>query len=270
MGLCARLCEGWVRTMESGQPSPLGSLLLRTRKSADLTQEALAERAGVSVNTISNLEAGRLHIPRQATLDLLAATLAAALALDPAEGADLNRALTAAGAATRAHRPATGPEPHATRMDVSTPPCCRRAPSPSSSVPSRPAPPRIPASPHSCSGSCRPTAGDWWTRRRRKTVPCASSCMRAMRWLRRVPCSRRCGRARIRRSLPRIRRRAWRCTRGGPIRVPATTPGQPVDGPCAWPCLVTRARSCSPSRSGSWSRVPYRRGCACTGRAGIA
>ena len=91
-------------------PTPLGSLLLRTRKSAGLTQEALAERAGVSVNTISNLEAGRLHIPRQATLDLLATTLSAALSLAPAEQAELRRALIAAGDATRAHRSVAGTE----------------------------------------------------------------------------------------------------------------------------------------------------------------
>lgn len=49
--------------MESGL-SPLGSLLLHHRRLAALTQEALLELAGVSVNTISNLEAGSGHAPR--------------------------------------------------------------------------------------------------------------------------------------------------------------------------------------------------------------
>ena len=46
-------------------------LLKRHRVAAGLSQEALAERAGVSVDTISYLERGVRHAPQKATLDLL-------------------------------------------------------------------------------------------------------------------------------------------------------------------------------------------------------
>jgi len=94
--------------VETAQASPLGALLVRTRKRAELTQEELAERATVSVNTISNLEAGRGHLPRQATLDLLVDALATALALTPAEHADLRTAFREAFRASREPRPASG------------------------------------------------------------------------------------------------------------------------------------------------------------------
>ena len=90
--------------MTAEQPSPLGALLLRTRKRADLTQEALAERAGVSANTVSNLEAGRGHLPRQATLELLVEALAGTLGLDPAERSALGAAFREAAGASRAVR----------------------------------------------------------------------------------------------------------------------------------------------------------------------
>ena len=90
--------------METEQPSPLGSLLLSARKRANLTQEMLAERAAVSVNTISNLEAGRAHLPRQATLNLLVSALASELALTPTEQASVRAAFREATLATRVQR----------------------------------------------------------------------------------------------------------------------------------------------------------------------
>ena len=53
----------------------LGAWLRRARKAALLTQEDLAERAGVSVYTISNLERGVPHAPRPETIRLLADSL---------------------------------------------------------------------------------------------------------------------------------------------------------------------------------------------------
>lgn len=88
--------------METEQPSPVGSLLLRSRKNAELTQEALAELAGVSSNTVSNLEAGRGHVPRKATLDLLITALSSPLA--PADRADLREAFREATAGGRRAR----------------------------------------------------------------------------------------------------------------------------------------------------------------------
>jgi transcriptional regulator with XRE-family HTH domain len=88
-----------VRTEE---PPSLGLLLLRNRKYAGLTQEALAERSGVSVNTISNLEGGRGNVPRQGTLDLLIAALIAARRHAPSQAADLRIAFKIAADAARA------------------------------------------------------------------------------------------------------------------------------------------------------------------------
>lgn len=56
-------------------------LLRRHRRSARLTQEELAARAGISVYSISNMERGIPHIPRADTLRLLAT----ALQLSPTE-----------------------------------------------------------------------------------------------------------------------------------------------------------------------------------------
>jgi transcriptional regulator with XRE-family HTH domain/tetratricopeptide (TPR) repeat protein len=53
-----------------------GELLRRYRRAAGLTQEALAERAGLSALTISALERGVKHTPRNATVSLLAEALA--------------------------------------------------------------------------------------------------------------------------------------------------------------------------------------------------
>ncbi len=58
-----------------------GSLLRRYRLRAELTQEALAERANLGVETISTLERGTRRAPRQETIALLAE----ALGLSPAE-----------------------------------------------------------------------------------------------------------------------------------------------------------------------------------------
>jgi transcriptional regulator with XRE-family HTH domain len=44
--------------MATGQASPFGTLLRRQRRAAGLSQEALAERAGLSVNTVGAVEAG--------------------------------------------------------------------------------------------------------------------------------------------------------------------------------------------------------------------
>src|SRR6185437_7263680 len=92
------------RSVETEQMSSLGALLARTRKRAELTQEGLAERAGVSTNTISNLEAGR-GLPRRTTLDLLVSALATALALGATERAELRQAFRAALNAYRSLQP---------------------------------------------------------------------------------------------------------------------------------------------------------------------
>src|SRR5262249_60536592 len=55
-----------------------GELLKRYRIQADLTQEALAERARVSARAISDLERGVKHAPRQDTLARLLQVLSLA------------------------------------------------------------------------------------------------------------------------------------------------------------------------------------------------
>jgi predicted ATPase/transcriptional regulator with XRE-family HTH domain len=77
-----------------------GARLRRTREAAGLAQEELAERAGLSPNTIGALERGEHRLPYPATVR----ALAAALGLDDAE-----RAALAAAVPTRGH-PAPAPE----------------------------------------------------------------------------------------------------------------------------------------------------------------
>ena len=61
--------------MERRNPSPVGELLRRHRVSAALSQEALAERAGLSVRAIGDLERGVHQVPRLETVRLLADAL---------------------------------------------------------------------------------------------------------------------------------------------------------------------------------------------------
>lgn len=86
----------------SPSPAPssrFGALLKHYRRTAGLTQEALAARAGVSVRGIQNLERGVNWAPRSDTIALLAE----ALGLSPEEHAAL------ADAARRPVRALTGP-----------------------------------------------------------------------------------------------------------------------------------------------------------------
>src|SRR5215212_11547166 len=62
-----------------------GDLIRRHRTAAGLTQEALAERAGLSTRGISDLERGARGLPRKDTLQLLLQ----ALDLSPADHAAL-------------------------------------------------------------------------------------------------------------------------------------------------------------------------------------
>jgi transcriptional regulator with XRE-family HTH domain len=59
----------------SGDES-FGDLVRDRRIAAGLTQEELAERAGVSVRAISDIERGRTRRPRRGSTDLLARTTA--------------------------------------------------------------------------------------------------------------------------------------------------------------------------------------------------
>jgi predicted ATPase/DNA-binding XRE family transcriptional regulator len=61
--------------MDTRQPGAFGSLLRRTRRAVGLTQAEMAERAGVSVRTISDLERGVSHTPHKDTIAFLAETL---------------------------------------------------------------------------------------------------------------------------------------------------------------------------------------------------
>ncbi len=71
--------------MASAGESAFGALLRRHRRAAGLTQEALAERAGLSARAVSDLERGVHRRPYPVTVRLLAD----ALALPEAERAAL-------------------------------------------------------------------------------------------------------------------------------------------------------------------------------------
>jgi predicted ATPase/transcriptional regulator with XRE-family HTH domain len=91
-------------TDPSSNPPPFGELLRRLRVAAGLTQEALAERAGLSARGLSDLERGVRAAPRKDTLDLLVA----ALALGPTERMALV-AVARRGAAAAARPRAVSP-----------------------------------------------------------------------------------------------------------------------------------------------------------------
>jgi class 3 adenylate cyclase/tetratricopeptide (TPR) repeat protein len=61
--------------MAAVQPLSFGTLLRRSRRAVGLTQEELAEQAGLSVRGISDLERGAKHRPHKDTVQLLADTL---------------------------------------------------------------------------------------------------------------------------------------------------------------------------------------------------
>ena len=71
--------------MERRDPSPVGELLRHHRIAAALSQEALAERAGLSARAIGDLERGVHQVPRLETVRLLAD----ALGLEEADRAEL-------------------------------------------------------------------------------------------------------------------------------------------------------------------------------------
>jgi predicted ATPase/transcriptional regulator with XRE-family HTH domain len=84
---------------------PFGSQVRQRRRALDLTQEALAERAGCSLEMIRKIEAGRARPSRQ-----LAALLAATLAVPVAEQAGFVQAGRASGLVDRSSAPPTPPE----------------------------------------------------------------------------------------------------------------------------------------------------------------
>ncbi|MGO8946860.1 MAG: helix-turn-helix transcriptional regulator [Ktedonobacterales bacterium] len=92
-------------TETTRERTPFSVLLREYRLAASLSQEALAERAGLSAKGIALLESGRRSTPRPETVTLLAA----ALDLAPAERAAL------IAAATRART---------TRVRTPVPRCC--------------------------------------------------------------------------------------------------------------------------------------------------
>jgi transcriptional regulator with XRE-family HTH domain len=86
--------------------TPFSVLLRQYRLAASLTQEALAEPAGLSAKGIALLESGRRITPRPETLTLLAASLgddAFGIACERGNALQLEQALTEA-------RPVTPPE----------------------------------------------------------------------------------------------------------------------------------------------------------------
>src|SRR5689334_15161509 len=91
-------------------------LLRSNRQAANLTQEELAERSGLSVQAISMLERGVRQAPRTSTIE----SLARALALDAGQRSALVRAASGGAPGTRPV-PAELPRPladHVGRADA--------------------------------------------------------------------------------------------------------------------------------------------------------
>src|SRR5438309_9546419 len=77
------------RCMTTAQTATFAALLRRYRREAGLTQEALAERASISLRAISDLERGVYRTPHRDTVQLVAE----ALGLSPHDAALLEAAV---------------------------------------------------------------------------------------------------------------------------------------------------------------------------------
>jgi predicted ATPase/DNA-binding XRE family transcriptional regulator len=97
--------NGCVRSTDSG--GSFGAILRSYRRAAELTQEELAERAGISVRSISDLERGTSHRPRRDTVEMIVL----ALGLDDDERVALEAALDY----RRGPRPASISDPSPSR-----------------------------------------------------------------------------------------------------------------------------------------------------------
>ncbi len=75
--------------MTAGEPQSFGSLVREHRLQAGLTQEELAERAGISARSVSDLERGLYQAPHRDTV----ARLGIALSLSPKAAAQLEAAV---------------------------------------------------------------------------------------------------------------------------------------------------------------------------------
>ncbi|MGW2148304.1 helix-turn-helix domain-containing protein [Nonomuraea bangladeshensis] len=91
--------------MNGNDEHTLGTLLRRWRERALLTQEQLAEKAGLNVRTIRRLERGDPHRPRTASLRLLSE----ALDLNTAEHTLLTATHTVQSPTAARERPPFGP-----------------------------------------------------------------------------------------------------------------------------------------------------------------
>lgn len=100
--------------LDPGQSPSFGELLRRHRIAAGLTQEALADRAGLSANAVSTLERGARHAPHKETIALLATALRLSDDQRAALGVAARRGPRAVPGAARplpAHRETPSPPP---------------------------------------------------------------------------------------------------------------------------------------------------------------
>ncbi|HEX3269332.1 MAG TPA: helix-turn-helix domain-containing protein, partial [Ktedonobacterales bacterium] len=105
--------------MDATPYEAFGSRFRDARRNVGLTQDELAERAGVSVDTISNIERGVAHIPHPKTLHLLAK----ALCLTPQEqDAFFAAARAMRGALAAVDASATADEPPSPAHRIPLPP----------------------------------------------------------------------------------------------------------------------------------------------------
>src|SRR5580693_4028021 len=89
-----------------------GALLRQARQAAGLTQEELADKTGLSVRTLGDLERGRTARPHRKSLELLAEALGLP---DQASGRliAMSRGAPDSAGAPRAERRASQPSPRA-------------------------------------------------------------------------------------------------------------------------------------------------------------